>query len=428
MKTKKRPLFSVLTNSNFRILWGNQIIMQFAIGTLNFSIVLLLRALTSSNTIISVFVVSVILPTVIFALFAGVLSDLMDRRRMILLSEFLLLLPVIAYSIFDKNVILILLNSFVFNSIAQFFIPAERAIIPMLVAKNELLAANSLFNFTLYGMQFLGFSLAGLLVLKFGYDGLFLFVAGCLLIALNLVRLLPRLKAGDQKFNQLKAVKRDIIARIKECGVFIFSSKRVIGALVILSVLQGIAGILTALSTGYLEEVLKIKATEGSFLLVLPLGLGIVISSLLIGNFGVIFAKKRLVTFGGCISGLTIILLGVLPLIVSQIGGGSLLVGPARSISHIATLQLTPFVTLLWFILGFSVPMVLVPTQTLIHEIVPFYIQGRIFSILSIIVAFMSLPQILISATLADVFGIEKIFLYIGAVVLVGDLILMFFS
>ena len=417
-------IWQVVKNYHFRILWANQIIMQLAIGILNFSIILLIRALTGSNTLISLFVLTVILPTVLFGVLAGVVADVADRRRIILVSELLLTLPVLVYVFFQSQIALVLFISLIFNSIGQFFIPAERAAIPMVVKRKQLLAANSLFGFTLYGSQFLGFSAAGPLILKFGYNFVFLTVALSLFFAFNLARLLPTLRPTSQKLKTIEVVKSQTMARIKEGFNFILSSQQILAAILIFASLQGVVGTLAALATGYIEEVLKIRAAEASFSLIMPLGLGAVFGSLWVGNFGGRFARRTLISFGAAGAGLLIILLALLPVMVAGIAGPEFLAGPIRSLTHLATVPLTTTISIIWLALGLCAVMVLIPAQTVLQENTPIAIQGRVFSTLSIFVSVMSLLPIVAAGGLADIFGIVAGLLILGAVVVAVAVIL----
>ncbi len=418
---KESAIFQVIRNRHFQILWGNQIILQLAVGVLNFSIILLLRHLTGSNTIIAIFVMSVLLPTVVFGALAGVVADVMDRRKIIVFSELLLVLTVMAYLEAQSKVGLILLCSFVFNSIAQFYIPAERASIPMLVARHRLLTANSLFSFTLYGMQFLGFSLAGPLVLKLGFDDLFIMVAVLILTGLSLVRFLPPLVPNSKTDGVGEVVKLQMIKRFKEGLHFILSSKQVLAALLILAALQGVVGTLVVLATGYVEETLRIRAIDASsYFLAIPLGLGAALGSLGIGHFGYKFTRRGLIRTGAIIAGLTIILMAILPVMVTSIVGSTFLTGPVRAFTHLTVLPIAGMVGILWLWLGLAGVMVLVPAQTVLSEHTPLAVQGRIFSTLTIFVSIMAFGPIILAGWLADVVGIVKVLLSLGIFVLLA--------
>ena len=157
-----KPTFtSVIANRSFRFLWINQVLIQLAYNTLNFALIIWVYKLTDSNFAVSALLLAVYLPSFLLGLVAGVLVDLTDKRKIILIIDLLLALSFLVF-IFVKDVYwLILLNTFFINSLAQFFMPSESSSIPMLVPKKQLFLANSMFSLTLYGSLMLGFTIGG---------------------------------------------------------------------------------------------------------------------------------------------------------------------------------------------------------------------------------------------------------------------------
>ena len=170
-----KPTFAALIqNPGFRYLWFNQILVQLAYNTLNFTLLIWVYKLTDSVFADAALLFAMYLPAVIFGIFAGVFVDESDRRRIIMRIDFLLAVAMILFIFIKGSFGLILLNTFFINSLAQFFIPAEGSSIPMVVPKKQLLLANSLFSLTLYGSFMIGFSLAGPLLIFFGINTTFL--------------------------------------------------------------------------------------------------------------------------------------------------------------------------------------------------------------------------------------------------------------
>src|SRR5207247_7732931 len=63
-----------------------------------------------------------------------------------------------------NNIALVLLLNTVFSIVTVFFAPAEAAMIPVLVPRDQLVAANGLFTLTLNGAFALGYALLGPLI------------------------------------------------------------------------------------------------------------------------------------------------------------------------------------------------------------------------------------------------------------------------
>lgn len=426
---RTQSFFDVILNGKFHYLWLNQLLFQFSLGLLNFSIVILIRQLTGSSTLISLFVLTVILPTVFFGVFAGVVADIFDRRKIILAVDVLLAAMMVFYILSASNIGTLLTLSLIFNSIAQFFIPAEAASIPMIVDKKQIFVANSLFSFTFYGGQFIGFSVAGFIILKFGYDAIFILVALNLLLASLFIRSLPKLLARENEApitgEELKILISKTFARIKEGMDFILSNLKILASIIVLAGVQGVVGIVAALSTGYAEDVLKIRAADASYTAIVPVGLGLIVSALSVGKFGQNLARRTLIAFGVLFAGILLILIGFLPLVVGAIAGVDFLAGPIRVHTSIEAIPITTTLAIFGFWLGFSVAPILIPSHTVIQENTPDEIRGRVYSVLMIFVSTLSLSPIVIAGGLADTIGISTVFGLVGGFVMICGIILL---
>ena len=95
---KDRPTFaSVILNRGFRFLWLNQILVQLAYNTLNFTLIVWVFKLTESALAVSFLVMAMYLPAVLFGIFAGVFVDITDRRKVIIVIDFLLALSFLLF-------------------------------------------------------------------------------------------------------------------------------------------------------------------------------------------------------------------------------------------------------------------------------------------------------------------------------------------
>src|SRR5205807_9196578 len=103
------------------------------------------------------------LPALILGAPAGVFVDRVNKRRVLLASNFLraiaTLIFVISLLVDRHQLIPIYLLTLLISGIGQFFTPAEGSTIPMLVSEEELMPALSLFNITFMLSQALGFVL-----------------------------------------------------------------------------------------------------------------------------------------------------------------------------------------------------------------------------------------------------------------------------
>ncbi|MDP3733013.1 MAG: MFS transporter, partial [Candidatus Daviesbacteria bacterium] len=88
---EQKPSFaSVLQNRGFLNLWINQILVQLSYNSLNFALIIWVFKLTDSNLAVAALLFAVYLPAVILGLFTGVLVDLIDRKKIIMMIDFFL--------------------------------------------------------------------------------------------------------------------------------------------------------------------------------------------------------------------------------------------------------------------------------------------------------------------------------------------------
>jgi len=113
-----RPSFStVIKNPGFTNLWLNQILVQLSYNSLNFALIIWVFKLTDSNTAVSALLFAVYLPAVLFGLFAGVIVDVTDRKKIILGIDLILCILFLLMPFIKSSYPLILILTFLINSI-----------------------------------------------------------------------------------------------------------------------------------------------------------------------------------------------------------------------------------------------------------------------------------------------------------------------
>src|SRR5216684_926020 len=161
----------VLFNRAFLALWGAQILSQVAANATTFALIVLVGEITKSNTSSSILILLAILPAVLFGIFAGVVVDRTDRKRVLVVTNAFRALAVLPLLVIGESVTTAYIVNFLVAAITVFFVPAESATIPAIVRKRDLLVANSLFTFTFNGAFLVGFIiLAPVVVSLYGYE------------------------------------------------------------------------------------------------------------------------------------------------------------------------------------------------------------------------------------------------------------------
>lgn len=412
---------SILKNPGFLKLWTNQILVQLAYNSLNFTLLLWIFTLTDSTTAVSALMLSIYLPAVFFGIFAGIFVDIVDRKKMISLIDLLMALDFIGLLIFKNSLPAILILTFIFNALGIFYLSSESSAIPILVRKDKLLTANSLFSTTVFLSFLLGFGLSGPLIGFFGVELVFLLGAVFLLLAFILSLFMPPMKANlDDEAQMLKSalIKKDYLIFRKiallEVGKtlsIIRSSPQVLFAILIISSQQAIIGMLGVLIPSFFEKVLHIRSLDASLVLITPLGVGMIVGGGLIGRLGYRIAKRRLVGLGITTAGV----------IVALIGFGSILAPIVSKVRRVLPFFDRPShstgLIIGAFLLGVSLVAVIIPCQTVIQEETPESSRGKVFSVLNATMSLLSLLPILIVGALADIIGPNWVFMMLGLII-----------
>ena len=135
-----------LRQRNFRLLWSAGMISITGDWALRVALPIYVLRLTGSPAAVSGIVLAGFLASLLFGTVAGVYVDRWDRRRVVVVInvvQALALLPLLAADSPGRLPVVITV-AFAESALAQFFGPAENALVPRLVTASQLAAANSL--------------------------------------------------------------------------------------------------------------------------------------------------------------------------------------------------------------------------------------------------------------------------------------------
>lgn len=412
---------SIINNKGFLNLWINQILVQLSYNCLNFGLLVWVYHLTNSSLAVSLMLFSVYFPSVIFGLFAGVLVDITDRKKIIMLINLLLALCFISLIFLKASLFAILAIVFLVNSLVQFYVPAESSAIPLICRRNQLLSANSLFSITLFGAFLGGFGIAGPIINMLSIDYVFGFGAGLLVLGFILSFFFPPITSelDSLGLKLVTAINNRKITEIADVGVreikntfsLIKGRIPVTASLFILASVQVAIAVLGALIPSFFERTLRINATDASFILVLPLGIGMVLGGILISKWGHLLPKRTIVSAGIIISGLLFFTLGISPLVAPVVEYFQ------KPLSFMSQLHLSSILICGSFLLGLSMVSIVVPSQTALQEYSPEKDRGKVYAALSVLMSALTLIPILLAGVLADNFGVSPIFIAMGGTI-----------
>ena len=402
----------MLGNRLFLLIWSAQILSQTAQNIINFALVVEVERLTHSSTNVSWVIVAFSLPALLLGPSAGVFVDRTSKRAVLLWTNILRAALMLGFVLAPPSLQTFYAVTFFASAISQFFLPAEGAIIPLLVKRHELITATSLFNLTFTGAQVAGFVLVGPALFKlFGPDraqrALIVTVIVMYVLAAICVAALPRREqvktgvlAAARRALHVAHVWRDML----EAARFLRAAAGVTLAIVHLTVATGLLMTLATLGPGFVARVLGLGAEDVGYILA-PAGVGMLGATALLGQFAVHTDRRRLAGAGLLAMALSLALLALLGTISA----------PAQA--ALGTLGYLAIVCALTLSLGVEFALVTIPAQSVVSEATDEAVRGRVFALLFMLTGTVSAVPTVLIGVLADNLGIWQMFLALAVVV-----------
>ena len=373
-----RPYWQVLKNHDFTKLWFTQVCTQLVRYILSFAILLQAFKLTNSSLAVSFILVAFGMATVFFGSLAGIYADRFDRRKLLIIITFAQAFVVLAYIPFEQNFAALAIITFIYSSFNQFYLPAEAPSIPTLVPKEHLLIANSFFSFTANLSMIVGFALAGPLTLYFGSKAPFWASFVLMILAGIAAIMLPSLKPHEEHPHKHSYFK-NLWGEFKEGLNTVIESKKVHFSFIALACVQVYNGMIITLAPAFVSNVLQLNLEQGTIFMILPLAIGILFGSLLLGWEGQFLTKKLMVRIGfaGC---------GIMTLLIALL----------------VTADNLWIYVILAFILGLFNTYIFAPSHSLLQAHTPERLRGRVYASLFLLLQLgATLPTVIVGA-LAD--------------------------
>ena len=174
------------------MLWSAGLVSMAGDWMLRVALPIEVYRLTGSPLATSTMLMVSMLPYILLGSVAGVFVDRWDRRRTMVVTNLLLalgLVPLLAVRSAEW-LWLAYVVAFVQASLAQFFMPAENALLPALVQERQLVTANSLNALNNNLARLLGPPIGGMAAGLVGLDGVALIDAATFLLAAGMVALI----------------------------------------------------------------------------------------------------------------------------------------------------------------------------------------------------------------------------------------------
>lgn len=327
---EKITYLTVLRNTNFRNLWLGQVVSQigdyFAFLALTVVVSGFSDNAEETTFAVSGMMLSFTLPRLFFGLLAGVFVDRWDRRRTMLVSDFLrsgitlLMVP----AVLSGNLWAIYALAFAMSTVGTLFNPAKGALIPELVPVEHLISANSLSQTTQMLAILIGPGLAGstLWLVGAGNEWVAFVVdsASYLVSAVMiwLVRAPVRAvvqaagEAAARGFGAVQQVWRELLVGLK---ALFFSRTMATLAVIFAFVMLGI-GAINVLWVVWMKEHFGYVDTELAWrfsVLDIGFGAGMMVSSMVAGNIFSNVAPKWFLVVSLAGTGASLVAFGFMP-------------------------------------------------------------------------------------------------------------------
>ena len=380
-------LKKIFQNGNLALLWVGQMASQCGDSIYQIGLLWIVLALSDSTAVTGMVAMASYLPAVLLSMVAGVIADHNDRRKIMLISDafrfiLVLMIPVAFWAGF-LNPYFMGINAFGIAIAATFFNPAKDAFIPQIVPKKGLLKANSLIQTSWQIALLLGPALAGIMLHYIGNVHLFTGCSSAYLFSFILVffiRPAHKFSRIAKDTTGLKEIKDGLLFALRHSVIFPLLLITIADNLLIMG--PAIVGIPV-----FVKETLGLDA-QGYATIMVCFAVGTLIGSTGLFFLGGRFKKGHLLLTGIIWDGITFIPLYFIKSLIAA--------------------------AILVTIHAVAIPLLVVPRTSLIQEIVPTRMTGRIFALMHLAVVGMSAISAGLSGLILELIDAPTLFLLIG--------------
>lgn len=394
--SSNKSMKAVLANTNFRQLWIGQTISQVGDGITNLALLITINNLTGSTTALAVMMIVIAVPQLIFGLISGVFVDRWDRKRIMIVSDILRGALVLGFLLVRRpeDVWIFYVLGFLQAVVGTFFGPAKTAMIPTIVERDTLLAANALSQTTQVITGVIGSGLAGVLVgltgsawPAFTLDALTFFVS-----AIFIARIAAPKSAAEQTAGGV----RDTFSQLAEGLKFLFGRRVLAGVLTTFGVSMLGLGAVNVLIVPFLTNDLRVPTEAMGFIEAAQV-IGMVLGSALVAALASRLKANQIIAGGIMLVGLFVGLFGASPAVWACL--------------------------LALFFVGLSLTPVQAAAATLLQEHVPNEIRGRASAAMNTMITLASLISMGSAGLLGDALGVRQVFYLAGAITVLAGVL-----
>ncbi len=402
-KQKKSNPLTLLRNWNFSALFIGGFINNVGSYFTTVAIIFLGLVFTSglpeneATREIALMTTFTLAPMLVLGPIAGVLADKFDRKKVMVIADFLG--AGAAFSlIFATQMWHLYLFALFNSSVRQFFYPAKTASIPRLVKQDQLLTANGFIQTTSQLSRLIGPLLAGFLIAAFGFDLAFI-IDGCSYVISAVLLITIRTNLKPTKTEE-KLTLRSVGTGLKEGFQLAFTDKIITFVIILFSFTILMIGMVDPLIVPYMNFQFGVGEEEFGMMMSFAAISGLILAVAL-SIKGHIKKKLTFMTVTILIASFCLAFLGLAPFLpggVAWIWTGMILVGCIN--------------------VGFNLPF-----ATLIQRIIPDKDLGKISGVVDTVITGASVTASGIAAALAGVISTSWIFIILTIAIALGGVV-----
>lgn len=388
------PRLSALTHRNFRLFWFGQLVSLVGTWMQSVAQLWLMHRLTGSALMLGLLGFAQFLPVTLLTLWAGVLADRMDKRRLILITQILMLVQtVVLATVVSLGVVqpwMVVALALVFGTVNAFDLPARQAFLVDLVGKGDLPNAIALNSAAFNTARVVGPAVAGVILARAGEAACFwinaiTFIA--VITTLLRIDLRPLVAERDSA--------RSTFGTLREGVAYALGTPQIRNLLLLLGLTAGLGFQYMVLLPVYARDILK--ADEQAYgLMVSAFGLGSLLSALLMTRPHDRWALRRNLLLG-----------------LASAGAG---------MGVFAWSRLLPLTLAMGFLAGFGLILYVASTNTLLQLTTEDRFRGRIMSLYTLMFIGTAPIGALLSGAIAQRWGAPVATSASGIVLLGGAL------
>ena len=283
--TSRNAILALMGERNFSALWVGQVLSQIGDRFRFVAVLVIVNDLTGGDPLaITVLTFTIVIPQILFGLLGGAVSDRVDRKTVMIVSDVLRSLLVLPVLLVDdpSQLWIIYIASIGMEIISVFFYPARNAVIPNIIGPGQLMTANALMQGSYIVALIVGSTLAGYLTALLGTSFAIVFDAATFLLSAGAIALMsiPLVAAAA---NSARPTAAELWQEIKAGLRFIRGRNDLLTVLVVTAVAMLGLGSIIVLGISYLETRLNVEA-EGYGNTIAAVGVGLLMGGVLISR------------------------------------------------------------------------------------------------------------------------------------------------